>query len=203
MPADHADVSDVGVGPRITTRSSSQRTWRNSMWPSSPPRAWARRTPMVASIPESFSARSALSSEPVSVVGGHGVVLLRLAVTDGRGGGRGEHGRRGGGGRGEGGHDAASAPGMAGCSATTLPAANSPSARTTAWRSARFSGPASTSAGVPARHGRPPGSDPAHRVGLGATKAGSSGNRLLSLLRPPRGCVVKVLAVLKPGSSSQ
>ena len=38
------------------------------MWPSSPARAWARRASMVASIPESFRARSALSRAPVSIV---------------------------------------------------------------------------------------------------------------------------------------
>src|SRR5712692_7462490 len=48
--------------------SSSHRTWRNSMWPSSPARAWARRASMVSSIPDSFSVRSALSSAPVSMM---------------------------------------------------------------------------------------------------------------------------------------
>src|SRR6266705_410041 len=48
--------------------SSSHRTWRNSMWPSSPARAWARRASMVASMPDSFSVRSALSSAPVSMM---------------------------------------------------------------------------------------------------------------------------------------
>ncbi len=38
------------------------------MWPSSPARAWARRASMVASMPDSFSARSALSRAPVSMV---------------------------------------------------------------------------------------------------------------------------------------
>src|SRR6266566_2306924 len=48
--------------------SSSHRTWRNSMWPSSPARAWARRASMVSSMPDSFSVRRALSSAPVSMM---------------------------------------------------------------------------------------------------------------------------------------
>ena len=38
------------------------------MWPSSPARAWARRASMVASIPDSFRVRSALSRALVSIV---------------------------------------------------------------------------------------------------------------------------------------
>ena len=92
------------------------------MWPSSPARAWARRASMVASIPDSFSVRSALSRAPVSIV-----VVMMASSAGGDGwlvaGCRGEHGRRGGRVRGEAGHDAASEPGSPGRSATTLPAA--------------------------------------------------------------------------------
>jgi hypothetical protein len=54
------------------------------MWPSSPARAWARRASMVSSIPDSFSVRSALSREPVSMTVVMGV-NSRFAVPGGAG----------------------------------------------------------------------------------------------------------------------
>ncbi len=52
--------------------SSSHRTWRNSRWPSSPARAWARRASMVPGRPDSFRVRRVLPGALASILPPHG-----------------------------------------------------------------------------------------------------------------------------------
>ena len=63
-----AEPAGAWTWPARRVISSSHRTWRNSRWPSSPARAWARRASMVSEHPGQLQGAQCLSRALVSIV---------------------------------------------------------------------------------------------------------------------------------------